>query len=216
MTRSGSVAAMLERYGSEVTLNGETVSAVIRPLRADAAPEPGSAPYYRYTGPAGLRLAEGNVVETAQGSYAVRRAETALLGREELYVRAVLQALPDGADLEILLLSEDGAILARAGSYEAKTLRDVYPVRSFGEDAAREIGDGQVFYELSLSDVRPENGGPPGGLGEFSVEIRGKAKKAVYTGCRMKTGTDKGGALLPPASSLLILACGRTEEAVPS
>ena len=214
MTRSGSVAAMLERYGSEVTLNGETVSAVIRPLRADAAPEPGSAPYYRYTGPAGLRLAEGNVVETAQGSYAVRRAETALLGREELYVRAALQALPDGADLAILLLSEDGTVLGRAGSYEAKTLRESYPVRSFGEGTVSEIAEGQVSYELSLSGVEPEGGGSLDGLGEFSVEVRGKTRKTVYTGCRVKTGTDKGGEALPRASALLALACGRTEEAV--
>lgn len=214
MTRREAVEAMLERYGSEAASNGVTVRAVIRPLRADAAPEAGSAPYYLYTGPAGLRLAAGDTVETPQGSYTVRRAGTALLGREELYVRAVLQELADGADLEILLLSEDGSILARAGSYEARTLRNSFPVRSFGGEAAAEIAEGQVSYELSLSDVRPAGGGSPGGPGGFSVEIRGKTKKTVYTGCRVKTGTDKGGAALPPASSLLVLACGRTEEAV--
>lgn len=213
MTRRGAVEGMLARYGSPAAAGGREVRAVIRPLRFDSGADPDSAGlYYRYAGPAGSPLSPGDTVETPRRSYAVRRSETALLGGEELYVRAVLRALPGDADEEIVLLSPGGEVLARAERYEEKTVRGSFPVRSWGEGAPSEIAEGGTSYELALSGVHPENGSL--GLGEFSVEIRGKGRKVVFSGCRVESGSVSGGGTLSPQSSLKILAASRAEEAI--
>lgn len=214
MTRRESAAAMLARYGSEAAAGGESVRAVISPLRFDSAPAAGEAPYYRYTGPAGHPLAPGDTVETPERRYAVRRAETASLGGEALFVRAVLQALGGETDPEIRLVSPGGSVLATARAYEARARLGGEPVFPQGEGTAAEIAPGAAFYELSLLDVESGDGNPPDALGEFSVEIREGTKKTVYTGCRVRTGTDAGGAAVPARRSLELLACGRTEEAL--
>lgn len=212
MTRRGAVEGMLVRYGEPAVVNGREVRAVIRPLRFDSGADPDPAGlYYRYAGPADPPLSPGDTVETPRQSYAVRRSDTALLGGEELYARAVLRALPGDADAEIVLLSPDGAVLARAERYEEKTVRGGFPVRSWGEGLPSEIAEGETSYELVLSGVHPESGSS--GLGEFSVEIRGKGRKIVFSGCRIESGSVSGGEALAPRSSLRLLAALRTEEA---
>lgn len=219
MTRRAAVEAMLERYGSPATLNGEPVTAMIRPLQiqegADRDLTGGdSALTYRYTGPADHPLSEGDTVETSDKNYSVRRADAAVLGGEALYEWAVLRELPDSADTEIVLLSADGTILARAKGYESKILRDGCEIRSWGEGTPSEIGEGETSHELTLYAVAPEGGTLLSGLGNFLVEIRGTARKEIYSGCRVKDDMEQGGALLPPRRSLLVLAAERTEEAV--
>ena len=192
-------------------VNGGEVRAVIRPLQFDSGADREPAELYcRYAGPADRPLSPGDTVETPRGDYTVRRSETVLLGGEELYVRAVLRALPGDADAEIVLLSPAGAVLARAERYEERTVCGCFPVRSWGEGAPSEIAEGETSYELALSGVRAE-GGPVSG--EFSVEIRGPARKVVFSGCRIESGSVSGGGALLPRSSLRILAASRTEEA---
>ena len=212
MTRRGVVEGLLARYGSSAVVKGRAVRAVIRPLRFDSgADQEPEGLYYRYAGPADPPLSPGDTVETPRRSYAVRRSDTALLGGEELYARAVLRALPGDADAEIVLLSPDGAVLARAERYEEKTVCGAFPVRSWGEGVPSEIAEGGTSYELTLSGVHPESGSP--GLGEFSVEIRGRTRKTVFSGCRIEGGSVSGGEALAPRSALRLLAALRTEVA---
>lgn len=213
MTRRGAVEGMLARYGSPAAVGGREVRAVIRPLRFDSGADPDpEGLYYRYAGPADPPLSPGDTVETPQRSYTVRRSDTALLGGEEFYARAVLRALPGGADGEIVLLAPAGTVLARAERYEEKTVRGGFPIRSWGEGVPSGIAEGETSYELALSGVRTENGSS--GFGEFTVEIRGPSRKVVFAGCRIESGSVSGGEALSPRSSLKILAASRTEEAV--
>lgn len=218
MTRCAAVDAMLKKYGSAVNLNGTQVKAVIRPLQIQSGADDSltggdSGLCYRYTGPAGCPLSEGGTVETPGRNYSVRRSGTAVLGGEALYEWAVLRELPSPADTEIVLLSADGTMLAHAKGYESKVLRDGCEIRSWGEGNPAEIGEGETSYELTLYDVLPETGIVLSNLGEFLVEIRGTARREIYSGCRVKDETEKGGRLLPPRRALLILAAGKTEEA---
>jgi hypothetical protein len=218
MTRRTAVEAMLEKYGSPAVLNGTQVRAVIRPLRiqsgADSCLTGGdSGLSFRYTGPADQPLSEGDTVETSGGTYSVRRAGAAVLSGEALYEWAVLRELPGRADTEIVCLSADGTTLARAKGYESKILRNECEIRSWGEGTPEEIGEGAISYELTLYGVSPETGATLSTLGEFLVEIRGTARKEIYSGCRTKDDTERGGTFLQPRRSLLVLAAGRTEEA---
>lgn len=138
MTRRAAVEAMLLKYGSPATLNGTQVRAVIRPLEIQSGADRGltgrdSGLSYRFTGPAGCGLSEGDALEADGASYSVRRAGTAMLGTEALYDWAVLRELPGAADSEIVLLAADGTVLARAKGYETRTLRDGCEVRSWGK-----------------------------------------------------------------------------------
>ncbi|QAT48515.1 hypothetical protein EQM14_01260 [Caproiciproducens sp. NJN-50] len=219
MSRHSAVETMLKKYGSTASLNGTQVKAVIRPLQiqsgADSSLTGGdSGLCYRYTGPAGCRLSSGDTLVSDGLTYSVRRSGTAVLGGEALYEWAVLKELPVSADTEIVLLSTDGTALAHAKGYESKILRDGCEIRSWGEGSPAEIGEGETSYELTLYDVLPENGISFSSLGEFLVEIRGTARTEAYSGCRVKDETEKGGRLLPPHRSLLILAAEKTEEAV--
>lgn len=219
MTRRPAVEAMLKRYGSPVLLNETQVRAVIRPLQIQSGADGGLTGgdpelYYRYTGPAGSPLLEGDTVKAGNRTYTVRRAGNAELAGEPLYEWAVLRELPGQADTEIVMLAENGSVLARAKGYESKILRNGCEVRSWGEGIPTEIGEGEVSHKLTLYGVLPETGVVLSGLGEFLVEIRGTARKETYSGCRVKDETEKGGASLPPRRSLLILAAKKTEEAV--
>lgn len=216
MTRRAAVETMLDRYGAPVKANGAQGKAVIRPLRMETGSDgtltgENSGLYYRYTGPAGLRLSAGDSVETADSDFTVRRSGTAAFGGEPLYEWAILRELSDAADREIVLLSPDGSVLARAEGYEAKVLRDGCELRSWGEGTPMEIGEGETGYELSLHGVSPESGTLLSDLGEFLVEIRGKAQKTVYAGCRGKELAETGAAFLPPRRSLLVLAAEKEE-----
>ncbi|QNK39314.1 hypothetical protein [Caproicibacter fermentans] len=217
VTRRAAVEAMLLKYGSPATLNGTQVRAVIRPLEIQSGADRGltgrdSGLSYRFTGPAGCGLSEGDALEADGASYSVRRAGTAMLGTEALYDWAVLRELPGAADSEIVLLAADGTVLARAKGYETRTLRDGCEVRSWGEGTPAQIAEGETRYELSLFGVTAEAGEICSGLGEFSVEIRGKTRKTAYSGCRVQNETKTGGKSLEPRRSLLVLAAGKTEE----
>lgn len=219
MTRRPTVEAMLKKYGSPVLLNETKVKAVIRPLQIQSGADGGLTGgdpglYYRYTGPAGFSLLEGESVKAGGKTYTVRRAGSAELTGEPLYEWAVLRELPGQADTEIVLLAENGSVLARAKGYESKVLRSGCEIRSWGEGIPAEIGEGEVSHEVTLYGVSPETGVALSGLGEFLVEIRGTARKEIYSGCRVKNETEKGGASLPPRRSLLILATEKTEETV--
>lgn len=216
MTRREVLEGLLRKYGSPAELNGEAVRAVIRPLQvlrgADRNLTGGdSGLSYRYTGPAGSSLGEGDTVKTAEKCYTVRRTGVAEFGGEALYRWGVLRELSGREDEEVAILSAGGALLARAAGYEAKTSRSGCEVRSWGEGAPVELTEGETSYELNLFDVTAEAGASLSNLETFSVEIRRKTEKTVYSGCRVGKEAGWGGASLPPRCSLLILAAEKTE-----
>lgn len=217
MTRRSAVEAMLKRYGSPAVLNGVPTAAAIRPLQiqdgADNALTGGdSGLYYRYTGPAGSPLSEGDTVEAGGRTYTVRRAGTAELAGEPLYEWAVLRELSGSADAEIVLLAEDGSVLAQAKGYESKILRSGCEIRSWGEGDPTEIGEGTAAYRITLYGVSAKPGVSLSSAGKFRLEIRGSTRKEIYSGCRVGEDAERGGVLLPPRRLLTVLAASRTEE----
>lgn len=216
MTRRAAVEAMLQKYGFPATLNDTEIRAVIRPLQIQSGVDNdvtgGDASlYYRYTGPAGYPLSEGDTVVSDEVTYSVRRAGTAVIAGEPLYEWAILKPLSSSAIEEIILLASDGTVLAKAKGYEIKTLHSADEVRSWGEGVPLEIEEGETFYELYFYGVTPQNDTPLPELGEFQVEIRGQNRKTVYFGCRIKTEAEASGILLPPRCSLIVLSTGKTE-----
>jgi hypothetical protein len=220
VTRRAAVNAMLKKYGSAATLGGVQVRAVIRPLQIQSGADGiltgrDSELYYRYTGPAEHPLAAGDMIKTDRRTYSVRRAGSTALGSETLYEWAVLRELPGTADKEIVLLKEDGTALARAKGYKVNILRNGCELRSWGEGTPAEIAEGETSYQLDLYGISPENGVSLSGLGTFQVEIRGTARREIYSGCRVKEESEAGGAFLAPNRSLLVLAAAKKEEALP-
>jgi hypothetical protein len=216
VTRRAAVEAMLQKYGSPAILNHAEIRAVIRPLQIHSGVDNdvtgGNAGlYYRYTGPAEYPLSEGDTVACDEVIYCVRRAGTAVIAGEPLYEWAILKRLSPSAPEEIMLISPDGTVLARAKGYEIKTLHSTDEVRSWGEGSPLEIEEGETSYELRFYDVALESGTPLSKFGEFQVEIRGQNRQMIYSGCRIKTEAESGGILLPPQCSLIVLATGKTE-----
>lgn len=214
MTRRGAVEAMLRRYGSPATAGCGEIRAVIRPLRYQSGAEESGGPYFRYTGPAGVPLAAGDTVETPRRAYRVQHADTAVLDGEELYVWAVLKAVPAGDTPEIVFLSPDGTVLAHADAYTVKMRSGVSGIYSWGEGTPSEIAEGETSWELDLTGVWAEDGQEIPDSGTFTVEFREKTRKTVYAGCRVKNGEESGGPGEAAGRTLSVLAASRTEEAV--
>lgn len=217
MTRRGRAEALLDRYGETVAFGGAQFRALIRPLgfqsgRGRDTPEAyRDGVRYLYTGPAAHKLSTGGTVETAGGSYAVKRCDTVLLGGEELYVRAVLEALSPEADTEVRL-ERGGAVVARAESYAAKAAQGADEVIPWGESGPEEIAEGAVRWELSLVGVRPEAGADLFAPGVFQVVIARPGETVTYSGCRWKTVRNAGGPSLERSCTLEALAAGRAVE----
>ena len=216
MIRRTVVKAMLQKYGSPAKRNDTEIHAIIQPLQIQSGADNDviggdSSLYYRYTGPAEYPLSQGDTVSFGEAVYSVRRAGTAVIAGEPLYEWAILKQLSSSATEEILLVSADETVVAKAKGYEAKALNSADEVRSWGEGAPLEIEEGETSYELCFYGVTLASELPLSKFGEFQAKIRGQNRQTVYLGCRIKTETETGGVLLPPRYSLIVLATGKTE-----
>ena len=203
MSRRTDTEAMLIRYGEPVSANGTEFPAVIRPLRFDGGSE-GACGDFLCTALAFPGLSPGDAVETAHGSYFVRRSETVRIGGEALYCRAVLRPTP----AEDVTLETDAGILARAESCKASLSAACSAPVPWGASAPAAVAGGAVSYELALSGVEPKNGADLAALAEFRVVLRHSGKTETFTGCRWKKIEEAAGPFSAP--SLTAIAAGRT------
>jgi hypothetical protein len=217
MTPRTAIECMLERYGEPVTLNGEPLCALIQPLRRSSGVT-GSLPdeyydslHYLYTGPVEQKPPVGGTLKAAAREYAVLRADSFLLNGEEVYAWAVLKALAPDADTEIFLEAQ-GMRIALAESYTEQAAQDIRPVSVWGEQFPSSVAAGAVRYELTLRNVRPEEGVDLYAAADFTVTAAGPDRRIVYSGCRWKTLAAAGGKGERALRSMELLAAAREER----
>lgn len=209
MTRRAETEAMLQRYGEPAVSAGRTFPAIIRPLRfsSQTDAEDGGMDCL-YTGPASQKLAAGDTVASAGGLYRVVQSETVSLSGEELYVRAVLAFLPEGAD-DTVCVERGGTVLALAESYAVRAQQACGAEIPWGADGAEEISAGSVAFELTLKNAVPAAGADLFGSDSFDVAVTRGKTRTVYSGCRWKTVNNTGGLTGRPVYDLEILAAKR-------
>ena len=217
MKRKEALERLFQKYGEKVTVRGREVSAILRPLQYKSGAslnlptEYYDNLHYLYTGPAGEALSTGDEVSSGERNYVVKRADTALMAGEELYVWAVLKVLDDGADREVYL-EADGKRAAVADSYTVKCVQQSRTVSAWGEQDAVSTTPGRISYELTVRNVRPENGADLCALSGFCLIAAGNGGRVVYSGCRWKNITAEGGAGNTPRRSMELVAAARTQE----
>lgn len=217
MTRRDTVELFFSRYGENITVNGEKICALIRPLsyksgaKLNLPAEFYDDLHYLYMGPVSEKLTVGGTVTGGSRNYAVKRTDTVVLGGEEIYVWAVLSALAPDADKEVYIES-GGVKIAAADSYAVKDTADVSAVTPFGESAPNAIADGAASYLIELTNVMPENGTDLHSIEDFSVVISRKGYEIIYSGCYTKNITESGGASNRAKISMEILAACRVNK----
>nr|WP_319489384.1 hypothetical protein [uncultured Caproiciproducens sp.] len=217
MTQREVLERLFKKYGETVTVNERGISAILRPLQYKSGAslnlptEYYDNLHYLYTGPSGVKLCTGDKVHSALRDYVVKRADTSMLGGEELYVWAVLRVLAADADREVYL-EADGKRAAVADSYTVKCVQQSRTVAAWGEQEAVSTVPGRISYELTVENVRPVDGIDLCALSDFSLIAEAENSKVVYSGCRWKNITAAGGAGNTPRQSMTLVAAVRTQE----
>lgn len=217
MTQKEVLERLFQKYGETVTVHGDSISAILRPLQYKSGAslnlptEYYDNLHYLYTGPSGVKLCTGDEIYSAARNYVVKRADTSLMGGQELYAWAVLKVLAADADRAVYL-EADGKRAAIVDSYTVKCVQQSRTVAAWGEQEAVSTAPGRVSYELTLENVRPENGTDLCALSGFSLIAAGNGGKVTYSGCRWKNITAAGGAGNTPRRSMVLVAAARTQE----
>ena len=217
MTEKEVLERLFKKYGETVTVNGGKISAILRPLQYKSGAslnlptEYYDNLHYLYTGPSGVKLCTGDEIYSAARNYVVKRADTSLLGGQELYAWAVLKVLAADADREVYL-EADGKRAAVVDSYTVKCAQQSRTIAAWGEQEEVSTVPGRVSYVLSLENVRPETGTDLCALSGFSLITAGNGGKVTYSGCRWKNITAAGGAGNTPRRSMVLVAAARTQE----
>lgn len=213
MTRREAVENFLRRFGEPVSAGGSECRALIRPLRYKEAKEMNEPDnlYDLYTGPASRKLSAGDTVTAAEKKYTVRRSDTVLLSGEEVYVWAVLAILPPDA-VEEIRLELDGAAAAIAESCTVKAVTNGDAFIPWGGTEPAAVSSGAVRWELTLQNVRPQNGTDLFALNGFDVVTVQNGGKTVYSGCRWKSVRSGETVTCSPVRSMEISAAKRTAE----
>ncbi|MBW7572717.1 hypothetical protein [Caproiciproducens faecalis] len=217
MTQRETLERLFRKYGEKVTVHDCEVSAILRPLQYKSGAslnlptEYYDNLHYLYTGPTGEKLCTGDEIYSGARNYVVKRADTALVAGEELYVWAVLKVLAADADREVYL-EADGERVAVADSYTVKCVQQSRTVSAWGEQDAVSTAPGRISYELTVQNVRSQSGTDLCALSGFSLIAAGSAGRVVYSGCRWKNITAEGGAGNTPRQSMELVAAARTQE----
>lgn len=220
MTQRTMIEMMLERYGEDASVNGAQVRAILQPLqrRTDAGGRAGESVndlYYRYTGPVGQKLQAGDRVAAAGRSYEVQRSDTFVVGGEEIYVRAVVTAVPEGADTQVSLESQ-GVEVATADSYLAAALQDSVTLAAWGESVPVGTAAGAVGYEIKLYHVLPLNDTDLNSLSDFCLIVKRPGSAVVYSGCRWKELSSAGGNGKQARQTMTLIASAREQKKEPA
>lgn len=205
MSRRGALELLLRRYGEPVAYGGAQFRAVLRPLTAG-----GEDGRLLYAGPADRPLTEGGRLTAGARVFAVLRSDAVRLAGEGLYVRAVLAPLA-GAENGEIRLERGGAVFARAGAAAAKAARDAQEEAPWGGEAEA-VSAGAARWELTLTDVMPEDGADLFAPGAFRTVVEKNGEKIIYGGCRWAGAEASGSAA--GARTLTLLAAERKKEAV--
>ncbi|NLG93033.1 MAG: hypothetical protein GX485_05705 [Clostridiales bacterium] len=215
MTRREILEGMFQKYGEAVSIRGNSVNAVLRPLqyKSNASLNLPTDYYdnlhYLYTGPAEHKLCIGDQIQGAVRNYVVKRADVAMMGGEELYVWAVLKMLAADADREVCL-EADGKRAAVADRYTVKCIQQSRAVSAWGEQEPVDTVQGRITYELTVENVRPIGGIDLCALTNFNLIAVGNGVRTVYSGCRWKDIAASGGAGNTLCSSMVLVAAART------
>ncbi len=216
MTRRTIFERMLEKYGGIASIGGNTVRAILRPLQYKSGTSLNvPTEYYDnvhtlYTGPVSQKLCIGDEVSTAARDYVVKRADTAEIGGEELYVWAVLKALAPNADKEVYL-EADGKRAAVIDGYAAKCVQQSREITAWGEQNPVGTVPGRIQYELTLKNVRPAANINLYCLTDFNLIAARTGERVVYSGCRWKSIASSGGAGNSVCRTMELVAAKRTQ-----
>ena len=204
MTYRTAVEVMLDRYGQVVSVNGTASRAVIRPVQSKSL----SNFYYSYTGPAELKLAQGNLVKTETRSYIVKRSDLVRIGGEAVYIRAILGIGGEGT----ASVQENGVVLQIGGknvayalSYTVISAQESKLVSAWGEQEPTAVAAGRYGYTIQLNYVSAEPEFSLYDLKQFDVVFYSGGKKIVYSGCEWKEISNDG-------EKMIIIAAKRQEE----
>lgn len=219
MTQRETLERIFQKYGETVHIRGNDVKGMLRPLQYKSAASLKLPNDFDcnlnilYTGPIGQKIGVGDEVNTAEHNYTVKRADTALIGGEELYAWAVLGLLAPDADKEVYL-EADGKRAASVGSYTEQTSQQSRAIPAWGEQEPVGTAPGRTQYALTLSNVRPAEGISLFALADFKLIAIRAGTRVVYAGCRWKSIASTGGAGNPHNRTMELVAAQRTEEAM--
>lgn len=216
MTRREILEGMLQKYGETVSVKGNSMNAILRPLQYKSGASLNlptdyyDTLHYLYTGPAAQKLCTGEKIQGAARNYVVKRADVAIMGGEELYVWAVLKMLAPDADREVYL-EADGKKAAVADRYTVKCAQQSRAVSAWGEQEPVDTVQGRITYELTVENVQPAAGIDLCALTNFNLVAVGSGVRTVYSGCRWKDIAASGGAGNTLCSSMTLVAAARTQ-----
>lgn len=217
MTQREALERIFQKYGEIVRIKGNDVKGMIRPLQYKSAASLNLPAQYDgnlhtlYTGPVSQKLCSGDELKTDAHNYIVIRADTALIGGEELYIWAVLKVLAAGADKEVYL-EVDGERVAIIDSYTEQITQQSRVITAWGEQEPVGTVPGRVQYALTLHTVRPADGINLYTLTEFNLIAARAGARIIYSGCRWKSIVSSGGVGNLTSLKMELVAAGRTEE----
>lgn len=217
MTQREILESMLHKYGETVSIKGNDVKGMIRPLQYKSGASfnvpmrPESNLNFLYTGPINQELSAGDEISGNRHNYVVKRTDTAQIGGEDLYVWAVLKLLAPNADKEVYL-EVDGKRVAAVGSYTEQSTQQSRVIPAWGEQEPVGIAPGKVEYAVAVENVIPADGVDLCNLLNFNLIIAKSAVIVIYSECRWKNIEVLGGAGNLPFRKMELLAAKRTEE----
>ena len=216
MTQREILEGILSKYGETVSIKGNNVKGMIRPLQYKSGTsfnvpmESERNLNYLYTGPVNQRLSSGDEISANMHNYVVKRTDTAQIGGEDLYVWAVLGLLTPNSDKQVYL-EADGKRVAVVGSYTEQCTQQSRIIAAWGEQEPAGTAPGRVEYGVTVENVIPADGVDLYALSDFSLIIVKSAVKVIYSGCRWNNITAAGAAGDLPSKKMVIVAARRTE-----
>jgi len=216
MTQREILEHMLHKYGETVSIKGNDVKGMIRPLQYKSGTsfnvpmKSESNLNFLYTGPINQKLSSGDEISANMHNYVVKRTDTAQIGGEDLYVWAVLGLLAPDADKEVYL-EADGRRVAVIRSYTEQCTQQSRSIPAWGEQEPAGTVPGRVEYAVTVENVIPADGIDLYALSDFNLIIVKPDIKAVYSGCRWKNIAASGATGNLPSRKMELVAAKRTE-----
>jgi hypothetical protein len=215
MTQREILERMLAKYGEAVSVKGNSVKGILRPLQhkgtallKDEEQEGGA--HMLYTGPVTQKLCTGDAISTASRTYTVKRTDTVQFKGEELYIWAVLAAAVPNADKEIYL-NFNGKRVADIGYYREQTAQQSRTISAWGEQQPARTVPGRMEYVVALEQIRPVGNENVYALADFELIIVKEDKKVIYSGCQWRNIDSTGGKGNSAVLKMELRAAKRTE-----